>query len=485
MPINPSIPLGIRPPQVNALQSFGQFANLGRNLLEQRALGQQIQSNVAASNALRSAIDPTTGQIDYNKFTTDLANSGVGYNLPQIQSQILQQQLTKQQLTNQQWDLLNKQNDAIRQTVGGLLARPSFGPQDVIKSVASLVSNGMLSPQAAANALSTMPTDPTQIRSWVMSHAAAADRGAQLLTAVKPTIEQVNSGGFTTLVPMAPLTGQPVGTPTVIRNTMTPGEASQTVQVFDPATGTTRLISRAQFAAGNAAGGGTPVSGASPTTSASSAPGFQASPALGQEDIAKAAAKRYNDLSQASQQAPIAINGYDRALDVLQNTTSGPGASTGMLITGALNSFGLPVAKNTTENFQTLKKYLANAASQAASASGYSGSDARFDAFQAGQPNPEHMNPEALGDAIRYVRALQQGVVAKFGAEQSYLNAHGGNTSALPQFEEKWSKAFDPDVMELRSLSPSQQVSYIGALSDAKRAKLTSAYKQMHELGAF
>ena len=83
------------------------------------------------------------------------------------------------------------------------------------------------------------------------------------------------------------------------------------------------------------------------------------------------------------------------------------------------------------------------------------------------------------------MKALQNGVIAKNNATQAYLQAHGGNTATLPAFETQWSNAFNPDVMELRGMSPQEQQSYIGKLTPAKKQALMKSYSAMSAIGAF
>jgi hypothetical protein len=143
--------------------------------------------------------------------------------------------------------------------------------------------------------------------------------------------------------------------------------------------------------------------------------------------------------------------------------------------------------KGDATGYQSLQKYLSNANAQAASAGGYSGSDARFDAFSHGQPSAENMNPESLRYAIQYVRGQQAGVQAKYQAAQSFLNAQGGSTVNYPQFEAQWNRAYSPDVMMVKSMpNPADQQAYLANLK--KQGKLNTwikSYQSMQQMGAF
>jgi hypothetical protein len=72
MPLDPSIPLnaGRGVAQMNPLQNLLQMSVMRNNMLQGAALNQQINANVAASQAYKQSIDPTTGALDRNKFAT-------------------------------------------------------------------------------------------------------------------------------------------------------------------------------------------------------------------------------------------------------------------------------------------------------------------------------------------------------------------------------------------------------------------------------
>jgi len=484
MAIDPSIPLnaGRGTVQMNPLQNLLQVAAVRNNMLQGAALGQQINANVAASQAYKQAIDPTTGKLDQNKFASIMAQGPGAYNIPTYQKNA--QDLANSQLTFQtnSQALAKKRAEAVAQAGVGLLSNPNATGTDYLNTLTGMLKNGVIDQSTFANTvqhISPYINDPAALRGQLTGMLANLPPEIQQKY-VLPLMSTVNTGGQTNIVATNPITGAPhvAGT---IQNSMTPGEAATPVPYFNPATGTPSVMTKRQFAAG----GPQSASGASGA-------GIATGPALGQSDIAKASADRYNALTQSASEAPTAINGYDRALDALNAMSgnpisggTGPAADTAHMITGALNALGFQVTPDDTANYQTLKKYLANAGAQAASAAGYSGSDARMSAFEHGQPDPTKMNPEALRGAIQYVKALQQGVIAKNNAAQAYLQAHGGNTATLPAFETQWSHAFTPDVMEYRNMTPDQMQAYKNGLSPAALASFKKSYSQMAALGAF
>lgn len=245
--------------------------------------------------------------------------------------------------------------------------------------------------------------------------------------------------------------------------------------------------------AGGGQPGGAPQAGGSSNPgrfSGYQAPGSAVAPSLapGAGKLAEGSADSFNALRGAAASTPTAIDGYNKAEDaLLAGVTTGPGSTVGTNIIGRLNTAGIPIMKGDVTGYQSLQKFLSNANAQAASASGYSGSDARFEAFSHGQPNTEAMNPQALRYAIQYVRGQQAGVQAKYQAAQAFLNQNGNSTVNYPQFEAQWNRSYSPDVMMVRSMpNPADQQSYLADLK--KQGKLNDfikSYQSMQQMGAF
>lgn len=220
------------------------------------------------------------------------------------------------------------------------------------------------------------------------------------------------------------------------------------------------------------------------------AQGSMPTPSLapGAEKLAEGSADSFNALRGAAAATPTAIDGYNKAEQaLLDGVTTGPGSTLGANIIGRLNTAGIPLMKGDATGYQSLQKFLSNANAQAASAGGYNGSDARFEAFSHGQPNTETMNPQALRYAIQYVRGQQAGVQAKYQAAQAFLNQNGSSTVNYPQFEAQWNRVYNPDVMMVRAMqSPADQQAYLTDLK--KQGKLDGflkSYQAMQSMGAF
>lgn len=485
MAIDPNIPLAagqIGGDQENALSNL---LGIRGQMIQQRAYQQLYDANVAQSSAIKQSIDPVTGQPDYNKAAAIMANDPrAAYNLPQFMGQVAEQKSKALQQQTQQFDLASKQVNWLKGGLGSMLNNPNTTPQDVMKFAANGINQGFLTPEQAANELSSMPQDPAQLQAWIRQHYIQSLNGEAQLQAVRPNTQILNTGGQQQVLNVDPITGMPT-IAGAVANTMSPEAASTPTQVYNPRTGQMEVISRQQFA--NTLGGPTP-NGRYP---GSPGTGYAAGPALGQqagmEAAAKGGAERFNALQSDAGGVRNTVAGYDAALNALaQLGKSGPGVAPTMLITSTMESLGLPVNKDDNANWQALNKYLANAGAQAAASAGYGGSDAGRAIFGEGQPSAQKMNPEALQGAIQYVKAQNLGVLAKQSAAQNFIDQNGGDYTKYSQFENKWNKAYSPDAMYMNSLQdPQAQAKFYNSLPAAKQQALRKSYNEMAALGAF
>jgi hypothetical protein len=439
------------------------------NLLQQEAMRQQMGANVAASDAMKQAVDPVTGQIDQAKFATLMSQGPGAYNLPTYLKNATDLQNAQLETQNKQFDLQQKQLNFWNGQLGALVQKgQNASTNDIINSLAGGIRLGMMTPAQAQQYAESIPSAPAERAEWVKQHWIGLQSAKDQANLLIPNVQTIDTGGGVNIVPIDPLTGQPKGAVTNFQKNLSPEAAAQRISAFNPTTGQQGTVSLGSTVQGGA-------NAFLPTT-----------PPMGAGKVADAAADRYNSLVAAASVAPTTINGYNRAIEALDAAQlSGKMANTALIIPSMLQSLGLQDEGGKVENYQSLKKYLANTAANAAAAAGYSGSDARLSSFTQGQPDPETMNPAALRSAIKYVAALESGVLAKGNAAQEWMAARGGNAATLPEFERKWANAFNPDVMELRNMPSAEQQSYISGLTPTKKKALMDSYRKMSEVGAF
>lgn len=195
----------------------------------------------------------------------------------------------------------------------------------------------------------------------------------------------------------------------------------------------------------------------------------------------EAGAKILSDLPTQLAQSKQTITGLENAYKLALN--SGPGTSKVMTITGVMNSIGLPIAKDATTNYQTLKKFLENSASTAAASNGFTGSDARFEQFKAGQPNPETMNPEALKGAIRYVLSQHDAAAARaqFILQQAQSNPNDPN--AVQKAQQQFAQTYNPRVFEFSRMTPAERQATVKAMSKQQLDQFRQQYNAANQQG--
>lgn len=471
MAIDPSIALSANSGGGNLLQTLAGATQL-------RGVQQQQQANVAASQAYKNATDPVTGQIDYNALTAALSQGPAAYNLPQIQQQINEARNSAQSYDKGQLELAQKRTDLLSGGFGGLLAKGSFAPSDVMGIASQGIRLGLFTPEQAVAFTSDMPTDPGKLKDWAKQKYVGFSTDAERLKTLMPQTQVINTGGQQVITPIDPLTGGAMGQQTVFNNTMTPGDANSFVQVFDPSTGTMRNVTKAQAAAmANGQGaqpGYTPdTSGGSlgtgrlqPTTSG--APGLQAAPALGSAEaaqvIGKGAAEGSLNLQKMADAAPQSIYQFQNMRAALPDIDTGPGtdwrnqaAAFATAISPELASkIGFDPQK--VASYEEFKKYATQAA-QATLAGLGEGTDSKLASAYAANPGT---NLSKLGNQhlIDVLIAGQRATQAKNQAWQS----SGLPAEQYNKFSTQWNREIDPRVFAAQDMDAAARYKMLDSL---------------------
>lgn len=448
--------------------------NLLQTLSGATQLRGQIQaqkSNGALSRILQQSVDPTTGQVDYNKVQQLAAQDpDAAYNLPQLQGQILTQKSNQLDFDAKKFELATKQADTLANGFGGLLASNDLTPSAVFQVGARAVRMGLATPEDAVKFTADMPTDPGQLKAWVQQKYLGFSDNVEKLKALQPQMQTINTGGQQIVAGFDPVTGRATGTSTAFNNTMSPEAAAQPTQVFDPATGTMRNVTRQQFAdmaggqpagapgmAGGAAvpgqGGGLGTGRLQPITGA---PGLQAGPALGSAEAAqvvgKGAAEASINLQSQAEVAPQAIYQLQNMRSALSDINTGPNADW----RGQAQALALGVAPSIAEKLgidpqkvasqEEFKKFSVQLAQATAAGLG-DGTDSKLASAIAANPN---ISLSKLGNQqiIDVLIATQRATQAKNSAWQN---------SRLPpeqfnKFSTQWNKEIDPRVFAAQDM---------------------------------
>jgi hypothetical protein len=477
MPLDPSIALGVKPPDpFAALQQPIQTAATLQNLRQNQT---RLNANQAISDAYRQSVDPNTGEVDFGRLQALASQNGAGAFLPEFMGQIAQQRNSQLQYDTGKLEQALKQQQALRSTVGSVALDPNLGKTDMSQHIAQqivgLVQNGIMPQDMAVRELKSIPGDPALQAAWVRNHLMNSLSGEAKIKALMPQVQAINTGGATNVVAINPMTGEPTVTGTM-QNTVSPDTLVQNVDTIDPVTGRHYAITKGQQLAGQS---GTPQGqgyngryqqgGVQGGLLTSLGPSEQ-SALTAQGSSSNSAAQ---DLHNAAADAPMRLNLLQQARDNLAGINTGPGSDWRNTAKSFFNAMSPDLAKKIgwtgdVQNYDEFKKILTNYASSVSGSLG-SGTDARLNAAITGNANP-NISKLANEDILAKTMAAE-----KMRAAQDYAFQNSGlTTDKFNQWQSQWNKAVNPDAFVFTSMSPQQQQAFIKRQSPAQLAKFKS-----------
>lgn len=491
MAIDPSIPL-----------STGGNSNILQTLLgatQLRGIQQQQQANMAASEAYKAATDPTTGKIDYNRLTAALSQGPAAYNLPQIQAQINEARNSQLNYDKNKLELAQKRTDLLSGGFGSLLASNNVTPQAVMQLASQGIRQGLFSPEDAVNFTSDMPSDPSKLQAWAKQKYVGFSQDSDRLKTLLPQTQTINTGAQQVLASIDPLTGQPTGATTVFNNQLSPEAASQPTQIFDPATGTLRNVTREQFAQ-LAGGGSQPAMGGAQLGSApgglgtgrinspqQGAPGIQAAPALGSAEAAQVVGKGSAEQSLALQTqadaAPQAIYQLQNMRKALDEVNTGPNADwraqAQALALGVAPDIAQKVGIDPQKvaSLEEFKKYSVQLAQATAAGLG-DGTDSKLASAVAANPNTS-LSKLGNQQIIDVLIATQRATQAKNTAWQN----SGLSPEQFNKFSTQWNREIDPRVFAAQDMSNDQVWKMVDSLTKREQEAFMKSWDRAQQLG--
>lgn len=110
------------------------------NLLQQQQLQQQMDANIAASEAMKRATDPVTGKLDQSKFAALMSQGPGAYNLPTYLKNATELENLQLETQAKRFDLQQKQLGFWNGQLGALMSKGrNVSTKDVVQSL----SNGL------------------------------------------------------------------------------------------------------------------------------------------------------------------------------------------------------------------------------------------------------------------------------------------------------------------------------------------------------
>lgn len=509
MPVDPSIISGIQTPApINPLQTLATVQNYQGNALRNQVMGAQLQSNQAQSQAVLQATDPTTGQTDWGKAQSILAqNPNAAYNAPAFAQQVQSMKSGQVKLDTDTQALAQKRAANVAQFGVSILTNPNATGTDYINGITNMVQNGQIDPQSGFTALQHAAPylgDPAALKQYVTTGLANLPPEIQAQY-VKPAIQAINTGGSTSIVATNPITGTPTVTGS-LNNTLSPPEQVARIATVGPngAPGTVPQSSLAPSvllppgSAAAAAGGGgngryptaqTAAASAGAAPAAASATPVAPSgfiptglaPGVGQAaDVAgTSSGQQLVADQQANATSGQRIYQLQSALTGLQNAgATGPGTATTNQIASFLQAqvpFGLGkylpgVDPSKIQSYDEANKYLTQYASAKASALG-GGTDAKLATTLSGNANT-HISNLAAQDVVKANIGLE-----RMGqAQQAAFAASGLPASQYTTFASKFGSTVDPRVFIADQLPPAQVATLVSKMSPTEQAQFKTQY---------
>lgn len=221
MPIDPRLSLMVQPLQiespVNALAKVMSLKESQQGMQLNQMKVEEAKRAVENQNALRARFADPNLNLDDPRTQAEIYGLGGGG--------ILKDRADAGRLSAQQKkteiEAAKEKLGVLKLTAGSVMASPTLdNARAQLNRFGQLTGEDITDDMAQLEALGG---DPEVIRRWAAGYALEADK-------LLPKFESRDLGGTVERVGYDPITGAPIGKPTVARKTMTPGESAQIAQ---------------------------------------------------------------------------------------------------------------------------------------------------------------------------------------------------------------------------------------------------------------
>jgi hypothetical protein len=492
MPLDTSIALQAKAPEFNPLQQALQVAQFRAYNANGLAAQQQLDANNAASQAFKAATDPTTGQTDYNKFRSIMAQGAGAYNLPQINQQITAQQQAQQNLDRGNIALNGDQIDNYKKGLSFMTQQfATLNPNDpdfnakMLKIGADAVQMGHLDPNMVVSTMSQIPQDPNQRDIWFKQKLNAMQGATEQLSNLKPQVSMQSNGQTINTVTTDPLSGKQSTTP-LMNQKLPPETLAQqvTVQGDDGSTSQMTMADmlRKQGLGYLVDGGGAPGQPGQPSAAtgtggngrypAGQPATVQTKPAAGVVDANQKVNAAGGDMLAADQQSNAQsgtrVNMLQNASTALANAQTGTGADKLNAVRGVIATLGGPADK--VASYDEANKYLTQYAQTKAASFGH-GTDSQLAAALAGNGNTKISNLAAQ-DVVKVNLGLERMEQARMKAWESA----GLQPSQYGQWKSQWGSQVDPRVFIADQMDPTKIQGMVKGMNPKEQATFRTQY---------
>ncbi len=472
MPIDPSISLNAQVP--NAMTAIGNMLNIGNQQVALQRAQQTLPYDVQAAQA--NAQGATAN--------ANVATQTQQPRISQAQAQNLtaQQELAQQKLKTLQMHVSNGAGQLM------MLYGKGATPADVTKVVTDTMTNAGAPPQAIQQALSQIPSDPSQIDNFIVNKAQSAMGMVSQLASKFPAPALVNNNGA--VLPLA--SGNAVTTgvqPGTIQGPATPMVLPPQTPVFNPQTGAMGYLGAQAGAPAQAAAGAPPVAGTGaaaipPVPPIAGAP-IQSGPAIGQKSLKEGSVSFVNNhfnTLQSNAAAEEKMSGIAQNIeDYADHAITGTAEDKLNFWNGLLAQAGLGKANDIKTATDLLQKNMSMFTQNTPAAT-----DAKQLINILSQPHPT-MSPQAIkGAAGQLVGQLKMDRdAANYFMPEKAKADQTGDTSGYMTKLAQFNKVDDPRVWQFAGMSPAGQAAFKARMSPAEQKQFGAKIATLLQMGFF
>lgn len=468
-----------------ASNMLGVLGAINQNKLFQ----QQYNANMAAGQAAKEAVDPATGMIDSAKYGNALANGPAAYRLPEFMLQNQQMKSGQLDIDTKQLDLANKHLTSMGNYYSGLLAKQ--GPltqKDVLDATGKMVSEGLVTPQMAAQELQNLPQDDAGIRNMLSQMMLRTMDGQAKIQAMYGTPQMVQRGGSQVPIMMSPLGGTRQIGPE-IPNTLPPS-----TQVFNPQSNQMEFLGgglgglqQPGGMLGGAFGGPkqTPRFGGGPNSDGSmsfagGAGGLAAAPPLGAAEAASVtgqeSAKQGINLQNMADLVPQRKSALSQMENALNKFDPGPTSEWTKNVKALAGRYGL-TGDETKRGVASQEEFTKLGTQIALQQLQMLGSDGTNDKLGAAiQANPSTaLSKMGNKQIIALLKGNEDALAVKNQAWQQWQKQYG--PQSYGQFSTEFNKNYSPTVFQSVYMSPKERSDMINSMSKEEQKQFLSNYR--------
>lgn len=516
MPVDTSIYANVNPPQPNPLTMAGQVASFQNALNQNRLFQQQNSARQAIGQAYQAATDPTTGQLDNNKFSASVAgNPDAAYLAGEATQQNLTNQTAQTELKTKQLQLAHQQYSGVANAFGTLAANPNVGYKDFISMGGDLISQGLVDPKVVATELANLPPNatPAQLQAIAKQYQQRNMDSAGQIAAQFGTPTALGTGGGTAII-RTPTQGGQTTQAGYVPNTKTVGEQMTRIPTVgpngqpgsmpsptddygrplpqpsagQPTLGTGRYPQPNALSPTGGPSSAPPPAGSGTVSPAAPAGFVPSGPKMGANaaaDVnATASANQGVELQKAADQIPqqkALLGNLDAALD---NFASGPGADwkkVSKSFVNANNPFGNVFDPKSIASQEEFTKQATQLVQSQFQALGGTGTDAKLDSASKTSPN-DFLSPMGNKGIINMLKGNADAIAVKNGEWQSYLQ-NGGSPQDYGSFSKQFNTQYDPRVFQSVYMSPDQKQDLLKGLDKSEKTQFQQTYNYAVQRG--